>query len=445
MTMKTKAISSPTPREFRALFDTHSVHDAWMEIVQRHGKTFRYKGLLTTSDPALVKTLLLEKVHTNHRSNIYRLFSKIPGAKGLVFLEGSHWQKSVQAAMPILRQENISQFPEFIHQTTLTFAERWQAEGHLEDLYMSLTELGAGIMLKVSCGLDPQHELSQALSHQLIQFKMQTTSPNPNVRPDQFDLDASNLRHLHHIVWDIFTLHRRFVTIQKLVRTFFDKSQSTSVSSNNYLQNLKRAGFSLPEIASQFNHLYGAFNAVDYSITCALYLLSQHNEWILRLRSEFSEVLEGETYPSFQHFPQLVQTMCFMKEVFRMYPATMAVSRRTGEPIQYKGDEIPVGTEVLILLYALHHHPEFWLDPGTFNPDRWASPTPYKSYAYIPFLEGPRQCLGRHWATLNFVVILHALLTRCDFNILKSKVEIDRYLVPRFSEKIPCQVSLQGV
>ncbi|MEL6161983.1 MAG: cytochrome P450, partial [Cyanobacteria bacterium J06627_32] len=283
----------------------------------------------------------------------------------------------------------------------------------------------------------------QLLSHQLIQYKMQTMSSEAKGRLDEFYLDASKLRSLHHIVLGLFSLWKRTGAIKKLVETFLQANPRTSAlnnNSNNYLHNLKQAGFSLSEIASQFNHLYGAFNAIDYSITCALYLLSQHDEWIGRLRAEFSQVLEGQAYPSPQHFPQLVQTMRFMKEVFRTYPVAMTVARRTGKPVRYNDGEIPAGTEVMILLYALHHHPEFWSAPDTFNPDRWASPTPHKSFAYIPFLEGPRQCIGRHWATLNFIVILHALLSHYDFNILKSKVEINRYLIPRFAEKIPCQV-----
>ncbi|NJM27177.1 MAG: cytochrome P450 [Pseudanabaena sp. RU_4_16] len=166
----------------------------------------------------------------------------------------------------------------------------------------------------------------------------------------------------------------------------------------NWLQGLQSAGLSLDRIANQINHLYGAFNAIDFSITCAFYELSRHPDWVKILRTEFKQVLGDRPYPTRADFPLLAHTMNFMQEVLRMYPVTMAVARRTGAAIEVDGEQIPKGTEVMILLYALHHHPDFWENPETFDPNRWANAIgPCPPYAYIPFLEGPsmyRQALG---------------------------------------------------
>jgi cytochrome P450 len=159
------------------------------------------------------------------------------------------------------------------------------------------------------------------------------------------------------------------------------------------------------------------------------------------LRKEFDAVLGDRSHPVREDFPRLVNTNCFMKEVFRKYPVAMGVLRQTGEPIETADGRLPTGVEVMILLYALHHHPDFWEEPETFDPLRWRSTaTPRVPYSYVPFLTGARQCLGRHLAEMNFVVILHALLRNYEIDVLDQSARMNRYLIPRFDRDIPCAV-----
>lgn len=67
-------------------------------------------------------------------------------------------------------------------------------------------------------------------------------------------------------------------------------------------------------------------------------------------------------------------------------------------------------------LQALHTHPDFWEEPLRFDPSRWLRPTkaepggntssmrtesadvPSQKTAFVPFLDGQRQCAGRFLA-----------------------------------------------
>src|SRR5262245_8349287 len=217
------------------------------------------------------------------------------------------------------------------------------------------------------------------------------------------------------------------------------------VDEKGWIWLLQEAGFSELEIINTINHLYGAYNASDFSITCALFELSRVPEWAQRLRQEFGSVLGDRPHPVKEDFPRLVNTTCFMKEVFRKYPVAMGVMRRTGEPIEASGELIPAGAEVNILLYALHHHPDSWEDPETFNPSRWRSSTmPREPYSYIPFLTGPRQCVGRRLAEINCVIILQARLRHLDIEGLRRSGPITPYLIPRFDRDIPCEIRPRG-
>jgi cytochrome P450 len=65
------------------------------------------------------------------------------------------------------------------------------------------------------------------------------------------------------------------------------------------------------------------------------------------------------------------------------------------------------GTTVLVPLYCLHRREEYWgPDAHLFRPERWDSMSP-EPYTYIPFLVGPRMCLGYQFAinTASYVTI----------------------------------------
>ncbi len=430
----------PTVREAKRLLKTRR-QSAWVEMVQQYGKNFWYQGLLISCDPELVKKLLMEKVHTQKRSRLYTFLGWIPGAKGLIFLEGEQWRQGTQAVMPTFRKTYIDNFPQFIHNTTLAYASRWQDGERLDDLFTSLMELGAAIALHIGCGLQPGDQLTDRLATELMRYKSQTMSPYPRDRLDEFGWDVQTLFRLPWILIDLLKLRWRVHRIYKIIRGMLLEQQSASSGHPNWLRGLQSAGLSQAQIANQINHLYGAFNAIDFSITCAFYELSRHPNWVTILRAEFKEVLGDRPYPTRSDFPLLTHTLNFMQEVFRMYPVTMAVARRTGAEIEVDGEQIPKGTEVMILLYALHHHPDFWENPETFNPQRWAtSSSPCIPYAYIPFLDGPRQCIGRHWAELEFVVILHALLRHYELELLNHDARLTTFLIPRFAEALPCIV-----
>lgn len=192
----------------------------------------------------------------------------------------------------------------------------------------------------------------------------------------------------------------------------------------------------LPQLTDELNHIYGAFNAIDYALTCGLYELSRHPQWAVLIRQELRQVLGQRPYPGREDFGALTHTLNFMKEVFRYYPVALSVMRRTGQDLPVNGTSWPEGKEVMILLQSLHHHPDFWEQPELFNPNRWNQPLK-EPHAYIPFLTGPRQCIGKHLAQVHFVVTLNAILQKFTLRVLDHSVPVKPYMNPRFAGKLP--------
>ena len=69
----------------------------------------------------------------------------------------------------------------------------------------------------------------------------------------------------------------------------------------------------------------------------------------------------------------------------------------------------------MIPIYALHRNNLLWDDPDSFRPERFADRKAIQRYAYLPFGDGPRICIGASFALTEAVIILATLLARYRF------------------------------
>jgi cytochrome P450 len=205
-----------------------------------------------------------------------------------------------------------------------------------------------------------------------------------------------------------------------------------------WLRGLCEAGLPPRELTDTLNHLYGAYNAIDFTLSCAWYELSRAPELGAALRTELLAILGPDTPATPDDLFRLPALRAFWRECLRRYPVAMGVMRRTGAPLAVAGEVVPAGSEVMILVGALHQRPEYWEAPERFDPSRWAAgDTPRVPFSYIPFLAGPRQCIGRHLAELNFVTVLGALMRSYELTLLPSGARITPYMIPRWDRPLP--------
>ncbi len=406
---------------------------AWVTLAQKYGKTFRYRNLTLTCDPEPVQTLLMRKTHTRRRSRIHRLFRHMPGMAGPLFTEGEMWKRQLHALMPVFHREHIVTCDHVIADATDAFTDAAANVERCPDLFSSVSELGSRIAFEIGYGLTPDQPQAPELRHALESWKSETERSRS--RLDDFCIDT---RKMLTIPWSCLVMSRRLARVRRIISTIIQDRRARGVHGVNWIDCLHLADFGTNAIACMAAHLFWVYDAVNFIVTCGIYELGRNPIWIDALRVESCAVLGSRSAPALDDLPRLICLSNFMKEVLRRYPGSMGIARQSGSTLSYHGLQIPGGSEILILLHALHHHPDHWDAANAFDPDRWRRhPEPRIPYSFIPFLEGARQCIGRRLAELQFITIISALVRNYTVEIFKDDVRLTPYMVPRFAEAIP--------
>jgi len=114
-------------------------------------------------------------------------------------------------------------------------------------------------------------------------------------------------------------------------------------------------------------------------------------------------------------------TRRIVDEALRLYPPAAFLSRTALKADELCGRDIRPGDTVVLPIYALHRHHGLWADPDAFDPTRFADPKAIDRFAYLPFGDGPRICIGASFALQEAVIILATLLARFKFTLIPGK------------------------
>lgn len=97
---------------------------------------------------------------------------------------------------------------------------------------------------------------------------------------------------------------------------------------------------------------------------------------------------------------------------------------------------IEKGTRMTIPVDAIHYDPEIYPDPEKFDPERY-NPEEIKTrhpMTWLPFGEGPRNCIGLRFGKMQVKIGLIYLLKSysfsvCDKTVIPVQIDIKQFLV----------------
>eukprot|EP00546_Thalassionema_frauenfeldii_P012641 CAMPEP_0178909872 /NCGR_PEP_ID=MMETSP0786-20121207/8779_1 /TAXON_ID=186022 /ORGANISM="Thalassionema frauenfeldii, Strain CCMP 1798" /LENGTH=433 /DNA_ID=CAMNT_0020582053 /DNA_START=339 /DNA_END=1640 /DNA_ORIENTATION=+ len=138
--------------------------------------------------------------------------------------------------------------------------------------------------------------------------------------------------------------------------------------------------------------------------------------------------------PSREKLAELKFSEACLKESLRKYSVVPVVIRKVVSHLDLGDYLIPKGSTLTINIHAVHQNPEYWPDPMKFSPARFLGESP-KPYTFVPFLEGPRNCLGQYLALLESKMVVSLLCQRYEFTAVENLTPIGqdprhKYLIP---------------
>jgi len=165
-------------------------------------------------------------------------------------------------------------------------------------------------------------------------------------------------------------------------------------------------------VAQAFIFFFGDFENSSVLMCFAVYEIAINQDIQERLHNEIDEVLEGTNgQGSYETINSMEYLDAVINEALRMYPIALALDRLCLKDFELpptlpgrKPFTVRKGHGIWIPVYGLHHDPQYFKEPGKFDPERFLGERKKESLncgVYIPFGLGPRMCIGYRFALLK--------------------------------------------
>lgn len=322
---------------------------------------------------------------------------------GMPFTNGPRHDGQRAHMLPFFHRKFIKRYHEACVQVTERKAASWRI-GQPIDLRREMEQLAIWLAASPILGLDPQGD-GEYIGRQLEETTRMLYSPFTLLLP--YDLPGFPYRRLL----------RSAAQMERVTREIIARKRAAGLTGDDILSAMIQFHDQDPESFSERDLLgntltmfRGGYNPNGMALYWTIFLLSQHPGILRRLLDEFDQVLDGRS-PMVEELDRLVFLECVIKETMRLFPAGTWTARRSMQPFEMDGHQLPAGTWIVMSPYITHRMPEVFPDPYEFRPDRWLSIHP-SAYEFMPFSAGPRYCLGASLAMLQLKTALPILLQR---------------------------------
>lgn len=353
--------------------------------------------------PLHVEHVLLHRAENYDKQT--RSVSKLRATCGnsLLTSDGETWRRHRRLIQPAFRQQHLNRFVPVITTSTNAMLKNWRELarcGTEIDVVSEMMRLTFKIAARILFGADMERE-AEVVERSLAVILRDTW------RRLETLFDTSVVSPAFHRP----QFRRALQEIDAVVYRIIENRRQSGSPSHDLLSLLLEAHEAESETRFSDRDLRDAVVAL---------LLAGHETtanalgWTFYLASQSPDVEEllcreaNGFDPATMNSADLLYTGMVFSETIRLYPSVWIIERRAVADDEIGGYHIPAGSTVMISPYLLHRHPDFWLNPEDFDPERF---TPEQCvmrprHAYIPFGAGPHQCIGQNMASLVARLVL---------------------------------------
>lgn len=192
-------------------------------------------------------------------------------------------------------------------------------------------------------------------------------------------------------------------------------------------------------LAQAIMFLAAGYETTATTIVFTAFNLAHYQECQKTLRDEIDQVLEennGEI--NYDTIGKMSYLEAVVNETLRLYPPAARIDRVCSADYEYADPEtglsikIPKGQIVAASIWSIHHDPANYPEPEKFNPDRFTDRSnKIENEKYIPFGNGPRNCIAMRFALMEAKLLIAKILCRfeiwpCEKTPSPETLEIDK-------------------
>ncbi|CAH1439889.1 unnamed protein product [Lactuca virosa] len=140
-----------------------------------------------------------------------------------------------------------------------------------------------------------------------------------------------------------------------------------------------------------------------------------------KVQVELRHALKGKNRIYESDIQELHYFKLVIKETFRLHPPVpLLVPRESRVKCEINGYHVPVNTKVLINAWKIGRHPDYWIDPESFVPERFSDNSVNMTgtdFELLPFGAGRRMCPGMTLGLANVELPLAMLLYHFNWEL----------------------------
>lgn len=408
----------------------------WGPVVGMH---IGREPIVFLADPELIGEVLLDKDGAFHKDKVTSDLSSFLG-QGLLTSENDLWRRQRKLIAPSLTKKHIATYADAMTRLSEAHAAALR-DGEVRDVHADMTRLTLDIVIEtlfgteLASGYDEAAALMDGLMNDFVEVVQSWRRLFPRWVP--FAARRRTRKHAAELDGIILELIRRRRASGKLGDDLLSRLLEA--------RDEQGSGMSDRQLRDEAVTLFAAgHETTANALTYALMLLGDHPEVDARVRAEIAKVL-GARSAGAADVPKLTLTRAVLDEAMRLYPPAYMIGRESTRPVRVGPWDLPAGTTVLMSIWGMHHDERFFPDPEAFRPERWldGSAASVPKYVYQPFGGGPRVCVGNHFAIMESVLVLAALLRRARYELVtRTAPELQMAVTMRPRHGMPMRVRL---
>ncbi|XP_071461843.1 cytochrome P450 3A19-like [Marmota flaviventris] len=175
-------------------------------------------------------------------------------------------------------------------------------------------------------------------------------------------------------------------------------------------------------VAQSIIFIFAGYETTSSALSFILYELATHPDAQTKLQQEIDAALPNKAPATYDTVLQMEYLDMVVNETLRLFPIAGRLERVCKKDVEINGVPIRKGTVVMMPNYVLHRDPQYWPEPEEFRPERFSKKNKdsIDPYIYMPFGNGPRNCIGMRFALMNMKVALVKVMQNFSFQTCKE-------------------------